>query len=197
MGDTGWHNAHNAWSEGEGPNWANEGLAAVDDDSAATCQPQKVVSRYLKLNDYRMSVPAGATILGISVVAKRWSTVQDKGVDVTLRFMDDNGNIVGDNKASAVLWGTSHSYTNYGGAADLWGVAWTASKVNDVDFGICLQVNCSTNPPVLSVDWLGIKIYYELAIGDIEEIYGIPISSISEINGIPIEDIEEIIGIIA
>src|SRR3989339_1843485 len=59
--------------------------------------------------------------------------------DKYIRIIKSDGTIGSTERASVTAWGASAFYT-YGGEADLWGESWTASDINDSDFGIAVSV---------------------------------------------------------
>lgn len=82
------------------------------------------------------------------------------------------GTVETTDKASATVWGTTYAYASYGGAADLWGAAWTVSDINDANFGAVLSC------PVTG----GTNTQYLKAVG-----FGFSIPGGSTINGILLE----------
>lgn len=61
--------------------------------------------------------------------------------DNTVSIVKSNGSIGTTNKAVAGSWSSSDTIVSYGGSNDLWGETWTASDINDMDFGAVLSVN--------------------------------------------------------
>jgi len=49
------------------------------------------------------------------------------------------GTPIGDDRAAAPAWGTTDSYTTYGGPADLWGAEWTVGDINHAGFGAAVS----------------------------------------------------------
>ncbi|WKZ42157.1 MAG: MBG domain-containing protein [Anaerolineales bacterium] len=97
----------------------------------------------LVMTNFGFSIPAGATIDGITVEMNRyreWST--GGGIqDVTVRLL--GGTLTGDNKAEAGLWATTFSPDNvdtFGSASDTWGNTWTPAQINATGFGVELVV---------------------------------------------------------
>lgn len=120
--------------------------------SAAFAQSHK-----LKVTGFGLSVPAGATITGITVEVSRAALVNFV-YDLHLQLLK-GGVAVGTDKASPAKWPLSigeYQSVTYGG--DLWGTTWTPAQVNDPDFGMYLQVQFSNG--WAQVDAIRIKVNY-------------------------------------
>jgi hypothetical protein len=92
------------------------------------------------------NIPAGASILGISVRAYRGTNRANAVSDVTVKLLKA-GVATGNNKAAAgfwpqILWNAYNIPLNggisitYGGPTDLWGASWTPSDINNATFGV-------------------------------------------------------------
>ena len=46
---------------------------------------------------------------------------------------------IGTKKTSATTWTSSDVTETFGGAADLWGRSWTATEINNANFGVALS----------------------------------------------------------
>ena len=119
--------------------WSNPGNAGADDGSSATCLAL-VDSQYLQGTNFGFSIPGGATINGIELELERRSqssllTVAD--MSIVLRKSD--GTYAAENKATPGNWPTTFAIASYGSSSDLWGETWTASDINDIDFGAAVQ----------------------------------------------------------
>ena len=65
------------------------------------------------------------------------------------------------NKASGSDWPTSETSAFYGGVSDLWGEQWTASDINDADFGVALaSAGTSGSNRQANVDYVAITVTY-------------------------------------
>ncbi|MBK6929493.1 MAG: hypothetical protein IPH12_01015 [Saprospirales bacterium] len=129
-------------------------------------------TNYLQGAIYGFSIPAGATINGITVVINRQSS------GVVSPFLQDNivrlvkgGGITGSNYANTgVNWpnnstpGAGLATATYGGAADLWGTTWTPAEINATDFGVVLSaVNANGGlSRTATVDYMQITVTYTL-----------------------------------
>jgi hypothetical protein len=124
------------------------------------------ITHYLQGTDYGFTIPTDATINGIVVEISR------KSSETGSPFITDNivrlvkgGALIGDNKAATGIdWPITFSIARYGGVSDLWGTTWTASDINESNFGAVLSVS-NPNPTSFgkaTVDWIRITVYYNL-----------------------------------
>jgi hypothetical protein len=146
--------------------WSNPTYAEADDGSsatAATTSATDVQTHYLRALDYGASIPADATINGITVRVDRYRQVGLVS-DASLRLFRGGG-AVGDDKAAL---GTSwpwlgYAVATYGGAADLWGEAWTPGDINGADFGVGLSAYVRGNKGATGtayVDVISVEVTY-------------------------------------
>lgn len=148
--------------------WVNPGNITSSNDSYATNSgtPQ----HYLKATNFGFSVPADATINGITVEIER-KKVRSNGTntckDARVRIVKSDGSIGTTDKAdTATDWPTTDTYKTYGGSSDLWGETWTATDINDVDFGVVLSATltvASESSCIALVDHVRITIDYTAA----------------------------------
>ncbi|MCB9284988.1 MAG: HYR domain-containing protein, partial [Lewinellaceae bacterium] len=129
------------------------------------------VSECLNVFNFGLTVPPGATILGIEVEVTRR---QENGfldiVDYQVQLLD-NGSEVGDNKADAgTVWPKfSYGSASYGGNADDWNAGFTPSNLSTL--GVRLRAQGLNNPNYnLSsrnayVDCVHVTVYYEETVG--------------------------------
>jgi Domain of unknown function (DUF5011)/HYR domain len=100
-------------------------------------------SHYIQASTYGMSIPAGATINGITVQINRrgsantlWLWVRDNIVRLVKWWV-----ITGSNKAvTGSTWWTTFSTVNYGWTSDLWWTTWTPDDINAANFGVVFSV---------------------------------------------------------
>jgi hypothetical protein len=88
------------------------------------------------LTNFGVSIPDAATITGIQFRVRR-ATIAGNAVDGAIQILQ-NGSPVGDNRALADAWPGILTYASYGGAYDLWGVAWTSADIQSTGFGISI-----------------------------------------------------------
>lgn len=121
--------------------WSNTANIAASDDSKATVSGNAAaVSHYLKATNFGFTVPAGATINGIQTEWELRKNGMGNCNDSSSRIVKADGSIGSANKGTSTNLGTSDAYTSYGGAADLWSETWTATAINDSDFGAVLSI---------------------------------------------------------
>lgn len=151
--------------------WTNPGNVASSNNSYATATlTSGSVSHYLKVTNFGFSIPAGATINGITVEIER--NVQNHALadpvqDNRVRLVKA-GTIQTTDKASVSNWPASDTYATYGGGADLWSGTWTDSDINDSGFGMAISakgVSVLNDPPVAQIDHIRITITYTEAAG--------------------------------
>ena len=138
--------------------WSNPNYILADDTSYSTSILTLGQStQYLQGTNYGFAIPAGVVINGIAVSILRQSnasSISDGRVQLV-----KNGTIVGNNYGTAAIWSTTMTTENYGSPTDLWGTTWTATDINNANFGIVLSAVASANE-IASVDYIQITIYY-------------------------------------
>jgi hypothetical protein len=133
--------------------------AAEAQITAATYDSPDISFR-LKAQNLGFTIPAAATIDGITVEINRRSIISSSGVDFRVQLLDAAGALVGTNKASATVWPTSLTIATYGGAADTWTASPTQAMVNDVDFGVVLSVTANIANADIGVDYIRVTVTY-------------------------------------
>jgi hypothetical protein len=113
--------------------------------------------------NFGFSLPAGAIIKGIKVDieknAQLGSNVQDNGIRLSKAGIE-----VGNNYMNSSSWPAIDTYVSYGGCNDLWGTTWTASDINDPNFGVyfaSIDYTCMGNI-ISSIDHIRMSICYDL-----------------------------------
>jgi len=145
--------------------WVNPDNAKTSNNSYAVASINKDdESDYLRLTNFSMGVPAGATIDGIEVQIERKGE-SNAIYDFEIYLRKTTTGQVGDNYASATNWPASDDTEVYGGAADKWGTTWSAADVNHADFGIDIiawndNIDSLTDA---SVDHVQIRVHYTAA----------------------------------
>jgi hypothetical protein len=142
--------------------WTIPGNAVAEDGASATAFSTSagVTTHYLKglaLNG--VSVPAGATIQGVEVRAKKARSAT--GVTDAVVSLVKGGAIGGDNNASGSDWPAALAYTTYGANNDMWGLALTPDDVNGATFGAVLACTIAPQFVTALIDHLQIKVVYE------------------------------------
>ena len=105
-------------------------------------------TNYLVCKNLDSNIPTGATVEGIKVYIDRYNSFTPDEVFVTINdnaiYLTKNGtDTVGDNKSTGATWPSSdtNTYASYGGVSNLWGTSWTASEINDDNFGVMIGPN--------------------------------------------------------
>ena len=145
---------------GVGSTWlpsAGTIVAALGADGGATVSADTSTEN-LNMTNFGFSIPATATITGISVEINRWasgSSVQDNQVQLL------RGSAVGSDRSSGIDWSTNNStVVTYGG--DLWGTTWTPAQINNSNFGVTLDVSDNTGGSRTAfVDYVRITVTYK------------------------------------
>ena len=151
-----------------GGNWYDTDDARTDNGYYAYAYVSgNSYSNYLRITNFGFNIPDDATIKGIIVSIKRYSTGvsnNNRIRDNILRLRNQDGNITGDNKASSSIWPTANETVNYGGSEDLWGASWSPSQINDIDFGVYLSVYNTNNyySRTAYVDYISITVHYSI-----------------------------------
>ncbi len=109
--------------------------------------------------NYGFSIPAGATINGIeaNLVAKVDSVTGAPKMCVQISW--DGGSTWTAAKATSNLTTSSGTY-KLGGSADTWGRAWSNTNFSDANFRVRIINVASNISRDFSLDWVGVKIYY-------------------------------------
>ena len=148
------------------PAWANPDNAKSSNDVYAVVTENTTggTTNYLKATNFGAAVPAGNNITGVEVVIERKRTsIGTSCLDSEVKLVKADASIGSTNKADTVTaWPTSDGEKTYGGDGDKWGESLGVSDVNDVDFGVVINVSTlPTYPPItISIDNIKIKIYY-------------------------------------
>ena len=101
-------------------------------------------TNYFVCKNLDSNIPNDATIEGIRIYIDRYNSFTGDGT-VTIKddaiYLTKNGtDTVGNNKSTGATWPSSDTdtYVSYGGVSDLWGTSWTASEINDDNFGVLI-----------------------------------------------------------
>jgi hypothetical protein len=104
-------------------------------------------TNYLVCKNLDSNIPNDATIEGIKIYIDRYNSFTGDGT-VTIKdnaiYLTKNGtDTVGNNKSTGATWSSSDTdtYISFGGVSDLWGTSWTASEINDDNFGVMIGPN--------------------------------------------------------
>lgn len=144
-------------------NWTNPGNVLSDNNAYVTATVNGTTTEYLQATNYGFTIPAGATINGITVTVGRFgSTGFGNDVRDSVLSLIKGGVITGSNfAATGTDWPGGEAAANYGGIANLWGTTWTPAEINAANFGVAFSAT-STNNRTASVDYIQITITYTL-----------------------------------
>lgn len=146
--------------------WSNpDRVVASDDSKSSAVSTATVTTHYLKATNFGFSVPAGATIDGVTVEIERMTTNNTAARNTTDNIVKlvKNGTISGDDKAAtATKWPTADAYASYGGATNLWGLSLTATDINNSTFGVAISATTTSDGASINarIDHIRITIDY-------------------------------------
>lgn len=146
--------------------WSNPGNITGSDDTYATATMGTVqLSHFLSATNFSFSIPSGAIINGILVEIER------KSVGAVGATIDNSVKIIKGGTPSGTdfageTWNTgTDRVDSYGGASELWGLAWTYSDINASNFGFAISAGTSGISSDAYVDHVRITVYYTAASG--------------------------------
>jgi len=113
----------------------------------------------LSATGFGFSIPSSAIIKGITASVIRKASTSNTLQDATVQLLKA-GSAVGSNKAVSGTWSTSNTTKTYGTASDLWGTTWTASDVNNANFGLKFAAKAGSTAATASVDYITIQVTY-------------------------------------
>ncbi|MBI5889668.1 MAG: DUF11 domain-containing protein [Nitrosomonadales bacterium] len=118
--------------------WTTLDADVSDNTYATTTLGDNQQSHYLECTGYGFAIPAGATINGITVNVERSATGANSPIrDLAMRIVRA-GAIGATDRSTATTWPITDTVEAHGGAADLWGLGWTAADINSANFGAAL-----------------------------------------------------------
>lgn len=144
--------------------WSSPGNAASNDAAYASATVDGTITNYLQCTSYGFSIPAGATIEGITVdIERKSSRTQNGGSrDAAMRVI--NGGVIGTtDRSTGTAYTTTDATEPHGGATDLWGQTWTPADINAANFGAAFA---ATKPDptgaahIITVDLISITVSY-------------------------------------
>lgn len=154
--------------------WTDEMNISIDDNRWAYVSVNPLLdpsnSEYLVALNYSFNIPTTATINGIKVTYLRNVTrpviaAPNNITDYSL-VLFSAGVPLGDDKAvTTPVWSNTVAKENktYGNMTDLWGIAWTPSLINAVDFGVGLSIvgqGLNSRPVQAKVTYVMIEVNY-------------------------------------
>ncbi len=148
-------------------NWAQPARAVVSDNSYATASVDGTTTRYLRCTGYNFTIPAGATINGITVnVERRSSSTANGGSRDAAMRMVKAGVTGATDRATATTYTTADVTETHGGAADLWGTTWSPAEVNAANFGAAFAAtkpNAAGAAHTIRVDHMTVTVTFTIS----------------------------------
>ncbi|BCB25402.1 hypothetical protein SKTS_02880 [Sulfurimicrobium lacus] len=142
--------------------WGSPGNALANDTSYATVSlNDSQVSNYLQCTGYGFTIPAGATINGVTVNVERMAT--NSGIQDAAMRLVRAGTIQSTDRSTTTAYPTTSAYEAHGGAADLWGGSWTVADINNANFGAAMAAakpGSTGGARTASVDHIEITVTY-------------------------------------
>jgi len=125
--------------------WTAPGNVTASENTRATVTLVKNsgVSQAIKATGFGFAIPADAFIDGITV---EWET--SEGGTAAAGGIQDNavrlvraGTIEATDRSNTTFWvaPASEAFVTYGGVVDLWGATWTATDINNANFGAAIS----------------------------------------------------------
>lgn len=153
--------------------WTNTGNITADDNveaqiTAATYDSGDV-SYALYARNFGFTIPAGATIDGVTVTIERRrfaGAAVDNDVRLTTGII--SGDRIGTSKASGTAWPSTSSNAAYGGSSDVWGATLTPTIVNDAFFGVAISVQATAANTDIGIDKILMTVFYTEASSDVD-----------------------------
>ena len=139
-----WQNTSNASSQND----VYSSLLFTDSFNVQADEPLSLSpadeTNYLVCKNLDSNIPNDATIEGIRIYIDRYNSFTGDGT-VTIKddaiYLTKNGtDTVGSNKSTGATWSLTDTdtYISFGGVSDLWGTSWTASEINNDNFGVMI-----------------------------------------------------------
>ena len=147
--------------------WTSPGLiTALGGASASAVLTAGQESHYLKALTFNLNVPSTATISGIRLDVAATGQPNNAVDDGAVRLVKAGTIQTGERARGDLLWYGQEVFRTYGGPTDLWGTTWTASDVNNVNFGAAITATAPMGVGATAlVDAMQITVYYTLASG--------------------------------
>ncbi|TAK57869.1 MAG: hypothetical protein EPO24_09380 [Bacteroidetes bacterium] len=146
-------------SNGMTDEWLTPTRAVSSNDSWATCSQTGGETQYLNAQGFGFTSVTG-TVDGILVEIEE-RAVTGGAYEQTIKVVK-GGTIQGTNKSTGANLPVTDTYVSYGGAADLWGLSWTAADITAADFGCVISTN-SAGVASTRIDHIRITVTYTAA----------------------------------
>lgn len=152
--------------------WTNVNNVKTDDLNVAqaTTTSGGDNSKYLKCTNFGFTLPNNAEILGIEVNVRLKGGSNDDVDDNQVRIVKSDGSFgsITKNRLNEVWWGSGGGgeFVTYGSATDIWSETWTASDINNSNFGFGISVNLQGGDSNIDgeIYFIKMKVYYRTTI---------------------------------
>lgn len=146
--------------------WTNPGnITALDGNYAIAATTAQ--SHWLQATGFGFSIPAGATIVGVS--AAYYKKGDGNESDAAVRLIK-GGVVQATDRSAPGAWPNAVFTQGYGGASDLWGAALAPADVNAANFGVALSASVIA-PGAAQVDYVTMTVYYQPFVGNQPSLY--------------------------
>ena len=135
--------------------WTNPGNIVSDN---ATDTTSAVPTDYLVCSAFGFTVPASATILGVTVRVEAGEQGSGASNYIPQLISAATPTLIGSAKSAVGVTGATKAITTNGGATDVWSATLTPAIVNDAGFGVAIWSTDTTN--TLELDYVTIEIEY-------------------------------------
>lgn len=161
-------------SVGGGRPWNDTGNIDLNDDQLATADNLSTAgdpnTQELQVTNWNLTIPPGATILGIDVQVEKHKLSGTPEDDV-VRLL--GGADPGDNKAQPGVWPQAVNTTVYGeDSYDLWGNDWSRADIHqNASFGVAFAAKTADEDSEVGIDYIRLRVYYATTNGlDLTEV---------------------------
>jgi hypothetical protein len=136
--------------------WTSPGNITSDNATDASCSAA-ASSQYLVARNFGFTLPAGATILGITVRIEAAETSAG-GENTNAQLQDASGTLIGSSKSQSIS-GTGATVYTYGGVSDTWGTTITPGMLASANFGVRFWYTTAHN---MTVDYVTMAVEYQV-----------------------------------
>ena len=167
--------------------FADDGLSTTHPSGGWGSEADITLSSFSSL-----SIPSGATINGIEILAEASSNT---GLNEPDMFVY-NGTSWSSALANNGTWGKSVTTIDpaWGSSSNLWGLTWTAAQAAAIQ--IKMDSSSITSGRRLFVDYIKVRVTYTAAAsGYGNAVNGVAAANIGKVNGVATADIEKVNGV--
>lgn len=97
------------------------------------------VTNYIIATGFGFNIPSTSVIDGIKVTVELSDDAGVGGIKDNLVYIVKGGVISGTNLSKSTAWPNADASRNYGGTSNLWGLSWSYTDINSVNFGIAIS----------------------------------------------------------